>query len=203
MQKDIKNTFTFKPVFIVPQYRRRLHSYRLGTLGNSSAPTCSEHVARVNCKFKHVRIYSSFEKAASDVITGYIDAFMVPAAYPQVALFIHSAELSLWAAFVARIPPLVVAGTLEQMPTDVGIVYHHAAIASMLPEIGCHFTKATTVESNVAACHAVIDDVGKSVCVTNKLAADKLNLHIYSILRPGVPMPFLIFGAAKSTHSNN
>ncbi len=203
MKNRIQNTSTFNPVFMVPQFKRRLYSYRLGTLGDPSAPTCSEHVARVDCKFKHVRIYGSFEKAAGDVIIGHIDAFMVAAGYPKLARFIHSTELSLWAVFVARILPLVVAGTLEKMPADVGTVYHHPATASMLPEIGCQFTETTAVQSNVAACRAVIDDIGKSVCITNKLAADRFNLRIYSVLRPGQPMPFLIFGAAKSNHSNN
>jgi len=176
----------------------------MGTLGDPDAPTCSEQVARVDCKFKHVRLYGSFEGAAQDVIAGNnIDAFMVPAAYPQAFQFIHSAELRLLAVFVTRIAALVVAGNVKRMPDAVDVVYHHPATISMLVEIGCTFAEALIVPSNVAACRAVIDDMRPCVCITNKLAADSFHLRIYSVLRMGVPMPFFIFGAARAGHSNN
>ena len=203
MQTSVHKIHAFNPTFLIPECKRRLYSYKLGTLGDPSAPTCSEYVARAVCKFKHVQLYGSFEKAASDVVLGSLDIFLVPAAYPHVCHFIHSAELRLLALFVTRIPPMVVAGTLEQMPDQVDVLYHHPATAAMLAQIGCKFSKVVTVASNVAACRAVTGDADKCVCITNKLAADKFNLRISSVLRPGTPMPFFVFGAARLKHANN
>jgi len=161
--------------------------------------TCSFNVATRWGKARSVLPYPTFEEAALDVKRGALRGFLVPAAYPELNVFIMDAELVAKEAFIMRISPLVLVGVDEAQPLGVEVIFHHPATAPLLSEVPFGFQRNEFASSNSVACKSLLLKPSGAAAITNRLCASFYSLNIYKILRPGIHMPFIYFENAQDS----
>ena len=167
---------------------------KLGTLGDDPIGlTCSMHVARQWAVAETIEPFETFEHACAAVKDRRIDAFLVPAAYPRLNAFIMDAELVAFDTFVMSIPALVLATSTGTTKTGVQLLFHHPAVATLLPEMDRSYEKAVEVSSNVEACRKHLELAHHSACITNALCVEYFNMSVVQILREGISMPWICF----------
>jgi prephenate dehydratase len=163
----------------------------VATLGNQL--TCSYFCAKQYCRTKTIQLYNSFEDAAKAVKEGFATALFVPAAFPDLRMFIMDDFFRVKETEVIQIPALVLAGKKTVQPELVKYIFLHPAPERLLSEVDVKFGKAIFVRSNPEACTEVLANETDSVALTNEIAASYYGLTIYKVVRSGIFMPFVIF----------
>lgn len=156
--------------------------------------TCSRQAVSSFAPGAEVSPASSFEEAREITMSGRAAAFVVPAAYPKIGNFLQDDALRVVAVFLFRIPALVLASAGKVLNGPAARVFHHPATAPLVPKANLQVGELTAVSSNTAAAARAHETGG--TCITNAACAAHFGLRVLQILRPSMPMPFVVFAAA-------
>jgi prephenate dehydratase len=182
-----RNDSSFQNLQLSSKYRYS----SVATLGNHL--TCSNYAAKNYCRTSSIKLYDSFEEAATAVKEGIAQAMFVPGAYPNIRYFIMDDFLSVSETEVLQIPALVLAGKFIKQPDKIKRIYLHPAPESLLAEVETKYEETVFVSSNPNACIEVLADNNNSIAITNLNCAEYFDLKVYKILRSGIFMPFVLF----------
>jgi prephenate dehydratase len=154
--------------------------------------TCSMVIAKECFPETEIHGFASFEEAKTSVLIGESDVLLVPAGYPKVFHFIQCVDLEVIDTFIMPIPALVFAGKTPQTPSNPTTLYTHPSPAPLADGV-LHFQRKELCSSNEQVVLRLIEDSDMSaVCITNKVAAEFMELKIYSeLLTP--KMPWILF----------
>ena len=169
----------------------------VGTLaGGANGLTCSEIVARDRYGIDLVRPSDTFEGALSQLRLGKVDQVLVPAAYPLVRNWIMATDLRVIDTFIAPIVPLVLASPDLITPDPARVAFFHPATESILATLGIEILERVPCESNPEAARraSVLEE---AVAITNLPSAEAYGLHVLTVLRPSLHMPWLLFRLAE------
>jgi hypothetical protein len=166
---------------------------RIATLGDAATRvTCSMAIAWQH--FPHAELVGapSFEAACSMVLAGKADAFLVAAAYPQLAAFFMNSKIEATDAFLAEIPELVLVGT-RGVIDEVEVLFHHPATESLIQRLPIRVMRTMPSSSNETAVADMLGAGGKAAAITNALVAVGAGLKPLAVMRPGLQMGWLLF----------
>jgi prephenate dehydratase len=172
---------------------------RVATLGDEKASTCSVALAAewLGHDGGTTLGFSSFEHAASEVVSGAADYLLVPGAYPKIREFIFEPRLQAADQFLGKIPSIVLAEDSEPVPPRTSRLYFHPALGRLVSELEQregHGVEQVEVESNAVACQALTWDP-QARALTNADAADAYEVHVLETLREESMMPTVVFAA--------
>ena len=173
----------------------------IGTLGShQNDVTCSMLAARSIAKTRNIMLhpYDRYEPAVDSVISGLLDAALVPAAYPGINKFIMDDRTEISDVILYRIPPLVFVSKYITAEARYHKLFNHPATNPLVDHITCSTWDAQeNVTSNSVACERALDVSGVYCAITNKVCAEKYHLHIHEVIRKPINMPFILFTKAK------
>ena len=155
--------------------------------------TCSYFATKNYCRTTSIKMFNSFEDAATAVKEGIVQAMFVPGAYQNIRSFIMADFLSVRETEVLQIPALVLAGKFIKQPAEIKRIYLHPAPEILLSEVDTKYEEKVFVSSNPNACLNVLANENNSIAITNINCAEYFDLHVYKILRSGIFMPFVLF----------
>lgn len=180
-----------------PESKKKLSIVTLGK--DVTATTCSVLVARKAFPDFRLKGCESFEEGAYLVEKNKIDYLLVPAAYPKLNDILMRTDLILHDIFKYDIPQIVLIldkDKNEQFSRDK--LFFHPATRSLIETIdGYHFRELEPVGSNDVSVTKLLDEPNSrcSGAITNQVAAEKAGYGVTQVLRPAIPMGWLVFRA--------
>lgn len=173
----------------------------IGTLGNKDGfLTCSMDVARKWRRYKSIKPYPEFEEAISDLKQGVISYVLVPGAYPKISNFIMDESIEVSETFTQKIPDLVLVSLTSNNNAasrkDINNLYFHPATTHLTEKVEECFAvhKKVNVSSNIESCLSLMNDSSENNCaITNSICANHYGLYVFSTLREGLEMPWVVF----------
>ena len=173
----------------------------IATLGDADTGiTCSQLVAREKFPNRTRVGASTFEEAACMVKSGTAKFLLVPGAYPEIRKFLMDEGLALLKVFRKPIPELVYGNVVNDVSAPMEVVYHHAAVNSLLPDVPGHGTgtRFVAARSNEEAYSAMLRHGERAGCVSNKAVFEHYGRPALITLRTQRDMSWHVFTVASA-----